>query len=67
METMDNKVKMKIPSGTPGNKMFRLKGKGMPNLYTQRYGDLYIRINVDVPTRLTDEQKELLRRLGNSL
>ena len=54
------KTKIKIPSGTQSGKQLRLKGKGMPVLKRNIYGDLYIRIVTEVPTSLTKRQKELL-------
>ena len=54
------KTKIKIPSGTQSGKQLRLKGKGMPILKRNVYGDLYIRIVTEVPTSLTKRQKELL-------
>ena len=52
--------KIKIPSGTQHGKQFRLKGKGMPILRRNNFGDLYIRIITEVPTSLTSKQKEIL-------
>ena len=56
------KAKIKIPSGTQNNKQFRLKGKGMPYMRGSGNGDLYIRINTEVPISLNREQKELLEK-----
>ena len=58
--TLDGKVKMKIPAGTPSGKIFRLKGKGMPRLDGYGKGDEHVRVMVSVPTDLTEEQKRLL-------
>jgi len=60
--TIDGKVKLKIPAGTQSGKVFRLAGKGMPNLHGYGRGDEYVRVTVAVPTKLTEEQKELLRQ-----
>lgn len=54
--------KVKIPSGTQSGKQFRLKGKGMPILRDDDYGDLYLEINVIIPEYLSKEQKELLEK-----
>tara|TARA_Y100001970_G_scaffold86143_1_gene108557 strand:+ start:6000 stop:7133 length:1134 start_codon:yes stop_codon:yes gene_type:complete len=59
------KTKIKIPSGTQGGKQLRLKGKGMPILRRNIFGDLYIRIITEVPTALTKRQKELLSEFKN--
>ena len=52
--------KIKIPPGAQNGKQFRLKGKGMPILRRNTFGDLYIRIVTEVPVSLTKRQKELL-------
>ena len=54
------KTKIKIPSGTQSGKQLRLRGKGMPVLKRNLFGDLYIRVVTEVPTSLTRRQKELL-------
>ena len=58
------KSKIKIPSGTQHGKQFRLKGKGMPILRRNLLGDLYIRINTQVPNSLSKRQKEILEEFG---
>ena len=59
--TLDGKVSLKIPSGTQANKTFRIKDKGMPNLRSpSRKGDLYARIIIHVPQKLTKLQREKL-------
>ena len=59
--TLDGTVSLKIPQGTQSGKLFRLKNKGMPNLRNNsRIGDLYARMVVDVPKKLTKEQREKL-------
>ena len=52
--------KIKIPSGTQHGKQLRLRGKGMPILRRNVFGDLYIRIVTEVPVSLSKRQKELL-------
>ena len=56
--------KIKIPAGTQHGKQFRLKGKGMPVLRRSIFGDLYIRINTQVPTSLSKRQKEILEEFN---
>jgi len=58
--TLEGKVKYKITPGTQSGTMFRLKGKGIPVLNGYGKGDQYVKVIVDVPTKLTDEQKERL-------
>jgi len=62
--TLEGKVKMTVPPGTPTHKMFRLKGKGMPHLHSRGQGDEYVRVVVQVPVKLTPRQKELLKEFA---
>ena len=59
------KTKIKIPSGTQSGKQLRLRGKGMPILKRNLFGDLYIRVVTEVPTSLTKRQKEILSEFRN--
>lgn len=60
------KVKMKIPSGTQNGKILRLKNEGIPHLHnSNRRGDLYIKIRVEVPKKLSSRSKELLKELSD--
>jgi len=56
------KAKIKIPAGTQSGKQFRLKGKGMPYIRGNDFGDLYVQVNTEVPISLNKEQKELLEK-----
>jgi len=58
--TLKSSVRMRIPPGTPTDKVFRLRGKGMPSLHGRGQGDEYVRVIVQVPTKLTSEEKKLL-------
>ncbi|TPE45954.1 DnaJ C-terminal domain-containing protein [Pontibacter mangrovi] len=62
--TMSGQVKLKIPGGTQSGKILRLRGKGMPK-YGQpdQHGDLYVKLEVNLPTSLSAEERELLERL----
>ena len=59
------KSKIKIPAGTQHGKQFRLKGKGMPVLRRNVFGDLYIRAVTQVPTSLSKRQKEILEEFNS--
>ncbi len=59
--TMDGRIKMKIPSGTQPNSKLRIKGKGVPS--QGKRGDLIIKVLVKFPKKLTEEQKELIKKL----
>ncbi len=66
VNTIDKTLNINIPAGTNSNKIFRLKGTGMP-LYedaTQR-GDSYVKVVINVPQQLTEEEKELFTQLAN--
>lgn len=62
--TLSGSVKMKIPAGTQGGTGFRIKGHGMPRLGGHAKGDLHVRVEVEVPTRLNHDQKEALRKFA---
>lgn len=58
-------VVLTIPPESQAGQVFRLRGRGMPNLHNpSAHGDLYARLKVMLPTRLTDEERELYRRLA---
>ncbi|WP_094227808.1 molecular chaperone DnaJ [Methanolobus psychrotolerans] len=60
--TLHGNVKMSIKPGTQTHSILRLKGKGMPHLHGNSQGDQLVRIIVKTPTKLTGEQKELLKK-----
>ncbi len=60
--TLEGKVQVKIPAGSQSHKILRLKNKGLARLGSYGRGDQLIRIIVEVPAKLTAEQKEILRR-----
>ena len=64
VKTIDGKVKLKVPAGTPSGKKFMLKGKGVGHLRASGRGDQIVIVNVDVPTKLTKKQKQLLEELN---
>lgn len=59
--TLDGKVKQTIPEGTQTATVFRMRSKGIPHLRGTGRGDQYIKVNVEVPKKLNDKQKEILR------
>lgn len=64
--TLDGKVRYTIPEGTQTGTVFRLRGKGIPFVHSKARGDQLVTVVVETPTRLTREQKELLRKFGDS-
>ncbi|GAC1413492.1 MAG: molecular chaperone DnaJ [Candidatus Doudnabacteria bacterium] len=61
--TIDGKVKIKIPNGTQSGKVFRISDKGIPHLNRPGRGSLLVTVNVKIPEKLSKKQKELLRQL----
>jgi molecular chaperone DnaJ len=62
--TLEGKATIKIPASTQPGTIFRVKGKGLRNLHGHSHGDLHVRIQVEVPTRLTSEQKAKLQEFA---
>ncbi|MBX3023448.1 molecular chaperone DnaJ [bacterium] len=62
--TPHGKVKMKIPAGTQSGNVFRLKGKGVPDLRGYGQGDALVRVIVETPRKLTAKQRELLEEFA---
>ncbi|HLH17693.1 MAG TPA: molecular chaperone DnaJ [Bryobacteraceae bacterium] len=65
--TLEEPHKLKIPEGTQPGAQFRLKHKGVPNVNGSGRGDLYVHIDVRVPTRISREQRKLLEQLRDTL
>lgn len=62
--TLGRPVRLRIPPGTQSGRKFRLSGKGMPVMRaTDKFGDLYVRVAITVPTQLTAEQKRMVEAL----
>ena len=62
--TLSGKAQIKIPPGTQNGTLFRLKGKGMRNVQGYGYGDLHVRMVVEVPTHLNAAQKAKLQEFA---
>jgi molecular chaperone DnaJ len=66
--TLNGAARLKIPAGTQSGTLFRLRGKGMPNVHGHGHGDQHVRVMVEVPSRLSRAQREKLDEfaaLGN--
>jgi molecular chaperone DnaJ len=59
--------RLKIPEGTQGGAVFRVRGKGLADPHGGGKGDLYYHVRVETPTRLTREQRKLIEQLGATL
>jgi len=65
--TLKEKLKYKIPPGTQPGTTFRMKGKGVASPRNSRMGDLYVRVMLEVPTKLNAKQKKAVQSMGNAL
>jgi len=64
IEGLDGAHTVSVPAGTQPGQLFRIKGAGVPSLRGRGRGDLLVRVDVEVPTKLDDEEAELLHRLA---
>ena len=65
--TLDGEVSLKVPPETQSGKVFRVRGKGVQPVRSHANGDLYCRVDVETPVKLTAEQKDLLHKFEESL
>lgn len=65
--TLKGEADLKVPAGTQSGAVLRLRGLGIPDLRSGRPGDQLVHIQVEIPTRLTKDQKELIRQLQGSM
>ncbi|MDR2337221.1 MAG: molecular chaperone DnaJ [Deltaproteobacteria bacterium] len=63
VETLHGKITIKIPPGTPSDKEFVLKSKGITDIHSNRIGDHRVRVVINVPKEITEEHKEVLSKL----
>ncbi len=64
VKTIDGKLKLKIRPGTQSHTLVRLRGEGVQHLQGRGRGDLYVRVIVDVPEKLSQDQKKILKELA---
>jgi molecular chaperone DnaJ len=64
---VDGAVKVKVPEGTQSGKELRVRGRGVPHLNERGRGDLIVRVIVQIPKKLTREQRELVEQLSESM
>jgi molecular chaperone DnaJ len=62
--TLDEPVSLRVPAGTPSGKTFRVKGRGVPAGRRSGAGDLLVTVVVDVPSKLTKEQRAAVEQLA---
>lgn len=63
VKTLTGELKLKVRSGTPSHSLIRLRGEGVQRLQSRSKGDLYVRLIIDVPEKLTREQKRAIEEL----
>lgn len=63
--TLDGRIKYNISEGTQSGTIFRMKGKGIPNLRGYGRGDHYVKVVVEIPKKLNEKQKELLKKFAD--
>jgi molecular chaperone DnaJ len=63
-DTLDDQRDLSVAEGTQSGSVLTLKGLGVPKLRGRGRGDLYLHVQVDTPTGLDDDQRELLVRLA---
>jgi molecular chaperone DnaJ len=66
VDTLDGKVELRIPEGTQNGTSFRMRGHGIASLRGHGRGDHHVKVKIMIPTRLSGEQRELLRKLALS-
>ncbi len=64
-ETLDGTEEIEIPRGTASGTTFRVRGRGVPHLERRNRGDLLVDVVVDVPTELSEDEEEVIRRLAD--
>ena len=64
--TLKSKVNHRIPEGTQDGALFRIRGEGIQQLHGSSRGDLVVRVKVEIPKKLSDRQKELLKEFDQA-
>lgn len=67
IETLEGTAVIKVPEGTQSGKSFRVKGKGVPHLNSHGQGDLVVEVRIQTPGKLSKQQKDLLKQLGDTM
>ena len=67
IQTLEGTESIKIPEGTQSGREFKLKGKGVPHLNERGKGDLIVEVRVSTPSKMTKQQRELMRQLAETM
>ena len=65
--TLEEKVSYKVPAGTQPGTVFRLKGKGIKSVRSSKKGDLYVKVTLEIPTKLNAKQKKAIATMAKSV
>lgn len=63
---LKGKTQLTVPPGTQGGTVFRLRGEGMPTLRGSAHGDLLVRVDIDIPKKMTDEERLALKAYADT-
>jgi molecular chaperone DnaJ len=64
--TLKGSEHLTLPAGTQHGEVFKLKGKGLPDIRSYRNGDQIVQIMIEIPKKLTEKQKQLLREFATT-
>lgn len=64
--TLDGKERLEIPAGTQHGEIFKIRGKGLPDIRGVRRGDLVLQVTIEIPKKLTERQRELLNEFAST-
>ena len=67
IQGIDGPINLKIPEGTQSGREIRVRGRGVPHLNDKGHGDLIVKVLVQVPRKLSRQQRELVSKLAESL
>ncbi len=67
IQTLEGSESIKIPEGTQSGREFKMRGKGVPHLNERGKGDLIVEIRVETPTKMTRQQRDLVRQLAETM
>ena len=65
--TLEERVSYKVPAGTQPGTVFRLKGKGVKSVRSNKKGDLYVKVTLEVPSKLNSKQKKAVEAMGKTV
>jgi molecular chaperone DnaJ len=67
IQGLNSKLHLDIPPGTQPSSQFVIRGAGLPSLHSSARGDFYVEVQVKIPEKLSEKQKELIREFEKTL